>query len=119
MFPPRWLVGEDTFRPPWFHRNVASEFMGLVHGEYDAKKEGFVPGAASLHNAMTSHGPDYASYAQAVAAELKPHYLGGTLAFMFEGRHAFEPTAHAIASPALDRDYDDVWAGFPKASVPK
>jgi homogentisate 1,2-dioxygenase len=119
IFPPRWLVAEGTFRPPYFHRNVMSEFMGLVRGEYDAKKGNFVPGAASLHNSMTAHGPDHASYAQAVAAELKPHYLDGTLAFMFEGRYAFEPTAYAVVSPTLDRDYDAVWKGFPKANVPK
>jgi homogentisate 1,2-dioxygenase len=118
IFPPRWMVAEGTFRPPYFHRNVMSEFMGLVHGEYDAKKGGFVPGGASLHNAMSAHGPDRASYETAIEAQLEPHYLAGTLAFMFEGRHVFEPTAHAVASPALDRDYDAAWAGFEKARVP-
>jgi len=115
IFPPRWLVAEGTFRPPYFHRNVMSEFMGLVHGEYDAKKGGFVPGGASMHNAMSGHGPDRASYDKAVAAKLEPHYLDDTLAFMFEGRYVFEPTAEALASPALDRDYDSVWDGFEKA----
>jgi homogentisate 1,2-dioxygenase len=114
IFPPRWMVAEGTFRPPYFHRNVMSEFMGLVHGEYDAKKGGFVPGGASLHNAMSGHGPDRASYDKAVAATLEPHYLDGTLAFMFEGRYVFEPTAEALASPALDRDYDAAWDGFEK-----
>jgi homogentisate 1,2-dioxygenase len=115
VFPPRWMVAEGTFRPPYFHRNVMSEFMGLVRGEYDAKQGGFVAGGASLHNAMSAHGPDRASYAKAVAAKLEPQYLAGTLAFMFEGRYVFEPTAHALASPALDRDYDDAWIGFEKA----
>jgi len=119
IFPPRWMVAEKTFRPPWFHRNVMSEFLGLVKGEYDAKKEGFAPGAASLHNAMSAHGPDRASYDKAVGAELKPHYLGDTLAFMFESRYVFEPTAHAMASPTLDREYDAVWKGFKKAKLPK
>jgi homogentisate 1,2-dioxygenase len=119
IFPPRWMVAEKTFRPPWFHRNVMSEFLGLVKGEYDAKKEGFAPGAASLHNAMSAHGPDRASYDKAVGAELKPHYLGDTLAFMFESRYVFEPTAHAMASPTLDREYDGVWEGFKKAKLPK
>ena len=118
VFPPRWMVAEGTFRPPYFHRNVMSEFMGLVRGEYDAKQGGFVPGGASLHNAMSAHGPDRASYAKAVSAKLEPQYLAGTLAFMFEGRHVFEPTAHALASPALDRDYDDAWDGFEKSSLP-
>jgi homogentisate 1,2-dioxygenase len=115
IFPPRWMVAEHTFRPPWFHRNVMSEFMGLVKGQYDAKKEGFVPGAASLHNCMSAHGPDAASYEGAVNADLKPHYLAGTLAFMFESRYVFEPTAFALASPALDKDYDAAWNGFEKA----
>ena len=117
IFPPRWMVAEHTFRPPWFHRNVMSEFMGLVHGEYDAKRGGFVPGGASLHNAMTAHGPDRASHDAAVAATLEPEYLGDTLAFMFESRYPFDPTAFALATPALDKDYDAAWAGFAKAAL--
>ncbi len=115
IFPPRWMVAERTFRPPWFHRNVMSEFMGLVRGEYDAKQGGFVPGGASLHNALAAHGPDRASHDAAVAARLEPRYLGGTLAFMFESRYAFDPTAHAMKSPRLEKDYDAVWDGFPEA----
>ena len=119
IFPPRWMVAERTFRPPYFHRNVMSEFMGLVKGLYDAKQGGFVPGGASLHNAMSAHGPDRASYEKAVAADLKPQYLADTLAFMFESRYIFEPTAHALALGTLDREYDAAWGGFDKASVPK
>ncbi|MGE0358063.1 MAG: homogentisate 1,2-dioxygenase [Burkholderiales bacterium] len=119
VFPPRWMVAEHTFRPPWFHRNVMSEFMGLVRGEYDAKRGGFVPGGASLHNAMSAHGPDRASWEAAVGASQEPAWLGGTLAFMFESRHAFEPTDYALATPALEPDYDAVWAGFPKANPPR
>ena len=119
IFPPRWLVAEHTFRPPYFHRNVMSEFMGLVKGEYDAKEGGFVPGGASLHNAMSAHGPDRASYDKAVAAQLGPQYLANTLAFMFESRYFFEPTAFALAAPSLDRDYDAAWSGFEKAKTPK
>lgn len=118
IFPPRWMVAEHTFRPPYFHRNVMSEFMGLVKGAYDAKQGGFVPGGASLHNATSAHGPDHASYEKAIAADLKPQYLGDTLAFMFESRYFFEPTAHALDSPALDREYDAAWSGFEKASLP-
>jgi len=114
IFPPRWIVAEHTFRPPYFHRNVMSEFMGLVRGEYDAKKGGFVPGSASLHNSMSAHGPDRASYEMASGADLKPQYLANTLAFMFESRYVFEPTAFALASPALDKEYDTVWDGFEK-----
>jgi homogentisate 1,2-dioxygenase len=117
IFPPRWLVAERTFRPPWFHRNVMSEFMGLVRGEYDAKKEGFLPGGSSLHNMMSAHGPDLASYEKAANAELKPHYLANTLAFMFESRYVFEPTAEAMKSPSLDPAYDAAWGGFPKGKV--
>jgi homogentisate 1,2-dioxygenase len=117
IFPPRWTVAEHTFRPPWFHRNVMSEFMGLVRGEYDAKKGGFVPGGASLHNLLAAHGPDRASHAAAVAAKLEPKYLGDTLAFMFESRLPFDPTEFAMNTPALDRAYDDAWDGFRKATL--
>ena len=116
IFPPRWMVAEHTFRPPWFHRNVMSEFMGLVKGEYDAKRGGFVPGGASLHNAMSAHGPDRASHDAAVRATLAPAYLADTLAFMFESRYPFDPTAHAMKTPALDRNYDGAWSGFAKGS---
>jgi homogentisate 1,2-dioxygenase len=112
IFPPRWLVAEDTFRPPWFHRNVMSELMGLVRGVYDAKAEGFVPGGISLHNCMLPHGPDAATFDRASNAELAPHRLSDTLAFMFESRHVFRPTAQALQAANLQPDYDTVWQGF-------
>ena len=112
IFPPRWLVAEDTFRPPWFHRNVMSELMGLVRGVYDGKSEGFVPGGVSLHNCMLPHGPDSATYTRASQAELTPHRVEDTLAFMFESRHVFRPTAQALAAGNLQPDYDTVWQGF-------
>ncbi len=112
IFPPRWLVMEDTFRPPWYHRNLMSEFMGLVYGEYDAKPGGFKPGGASLHNCMVPHGPDEEAFSKASHAELKPQKLDNTLAFMFESRYRFIPAAAALASPALDTDYADCWAGL-------
>ncbi len=124
IFPPRWMVGEDTFRPPWFHRNVMSEFMGLVRGEYDAKEAaksgqgGFEPGGASLHNQMAGHGPDVASTAKAMAASLVPVKLDDTLAFMFESRWVLRPTAWAMDTPLLQTDYDACWDGFPKAQLP-
>src|SRR5258706_3646112 len=115
MIPPtRGTAAENVSRPPYFHRNVMSEFMGLVRGEYDAKKGGFVPGSASLHNSMSAHGPDRASYEMASGADLKPQYLANTLAFMFESRYVFEPTPFALASPALGKEYDTVWDGFEK-----
>jgi homogentisate 1,2-dioxygenase len=112
IFPPRWLVGEDTFRPPWFHRNVMSEFMGLVRGAYDAKAEGFVPGGASLHNTFTSHGPDAETFSRACSEELRPRKLDGTLAFMFESRWMMIPTRQAMDAPHRQRDYDAAWSGF-------
>jgi homogentisate 1,2-dioxygenase len=115
IFPPRWLAGENTFRPPWFHRNVASEFMGLVHGAYDAKAEGFVPGGASLHNCMSGHGPDAATFDKASSADTsRPHKVTDTMAFMFETRTPLVATPHALASPQLQRDYQDCWAGIAK-----
>lgn len=112
IFPPRWMVAEDTFRPPWFHRNVMSEFMGLVEGVYDAKADGFLPGGASLHNCMAGHGPDAATYEAASNAELEPEKLDDTLAFMFETRHLARPTSFAMETPLLQADYMDCWAGL-------
>lgn len=114
IFPPRWMVAENTFRPPWFHRNIMSEFMGLVHGAYDAKEGGFVPGGASLHNCMAAHGPDTASYEKAANADLKPDFQANTLAFMFESRYAFRPTKYALETPALQPDYYECWQGLRK-----
>jgi len=119
IFPPRWMVAEDTFRPPWFHRNVASEFMGLVHGAYDAKSEGFMPGGMSLHNCMTGHGPDTASFDKASKADLAPHKIENTLAFMFESRWAFAPTRFALECPQRQRDYTDCWTGLRKNFRPR
>ncbi len=119
IFPPRWMVVEDTFRPPWFHRNVMSEFMGLIHGAYDAKEGGgFAPGGASLHNRMNGHGPDVASHEKASTAALMPVKIEDTLAFMFESREVIRPTAWAMDTPALQLDYDDCWQGFAKARLP-
>jgi homogentisate 1,2-dioxygenase len=112
IFPPRWLVAEDTFRPPWFHRNVMNEFLSLIHGVYDAKAAGFAPGGASLHNCMSGHGPDVASYEKAVAADLTPHKIENVLAFMFETRWVIRPTRFALETPALQKDYDSCWQGF-------
>jgi len=115
IFPPRWLVAQDTFRPPWFHRNIASEFMGLVHGAYDAKAEGFSPGGASLHNCMTGHGPDAATFEKASAADLsRPDVIADTMAFMFEARAVIRPTRQAFEAAHRQRDYQACWAGLRK-----
>jgi homogentisate 1,2-dioxygenase len=114
IFPPRWMVAEDTFRPPWYHRNVMNEFMGLVHGVYDAKPTGFLPGGASLHNCMAAHGPDAESFCGASNAALQPHFLGATLAFMFETRYVIELSPHALACQELQRDYRDCWQDLPR-----
>ena len=112
IFPPRWMVAEDTFRPPWYHRNLMSEFMGLVYGQYDAKPEGFKPGGASLHNCMVPHGPDEEAFDKASSADLKPHKLDNTLAFMFESRWRFVPTEYAMNGGSLDPDYVACWQGL-------
>ena len=114
IFPPRWAVAENTFRPPWFHRNYMSELMGLVHGAYDAKAEGFLPGGVSLHNSMTAHGPDVTTFEKASGAELKPHKIDNALAFMFESRFVFRPTRFAMEAPQRQKNYDAVWGGFNK-----
>jgi homogentisate 1,2-dioxygenase len=115
IFPPRWLAMEHTFRPPWFHRNVASEFMGLIEGVYDAKAEGFVPGGASLHNCMSGHGPDAATCDRASRADTsEPQKIADTMAFMFETRTLIRPTRFALVCPQLQRDYARVWGDLPK-----
>ena len=116
IFPPRWMVAEDTFRPPWFHRNVMSEAMGLIHGAYDAKAEGFAPGGLSLHNLLSGHGPDVESWRKASEAELKPAKVEGTMAFMVETCWPYRPTEWALEH--AQHDYDQAWTGFPKAKLP-
>lgn len=111
IFPPRWMVAEHTFRPPYFHRNYMNELMGLIRGVYDAKKEGFAPGGVSIHNCMTAHGPDYASYEKAVSQTLKPEY-NDALAFMFETRDRWQATEQAMNHPARQVDYIKCWDGF-------
>ena len=115
IFPPRILAMQDTFRPPWFHRNIASEFMGLVHGAYDAKAEGFAPGGAILHNSMTGHGPDAATFEKASRADLtKPDVIKDTMAFMFETRFVWRPTRQAIESAQLQPEYYRCWQDLQK-----
>jgi len=119
IFPPRWLVANHTFRPPWFHRNFMNEFMGLLMGEYDAKAEGFLPGGASLHNCMSGHGPDAETYEKASTAELKPQYLDDTMAFMFETRFICRPTKFAMETAELQHEYYRCWQGLKKHFHPK
>lgn len=114
IFPPRWQVATETFRPPPYHRNVMSEFMGLVHGAYEARPEGFLPGGATLHNCMLPHGPAADVHAQASQAKLEPHLLADTLAFMFESRYMIQPTPYALDCAELQADYSDCWAGLEK-----
>ncbi len=118
IFPPRWMVGEHTFRPPYFHRNFMNEYMGLILGTYDAKAEGFLPGGASLHNCMSGHGPDAATFERASTADLTPQYLGDTLAFMFESRFVLRPTRLALDAPQRQRDYWTCWQGLQKRFSP-
>ena len=115
IFPPRWLVMEDTFRPPWYHRNIMSEYMGLIYGTYDAKTGGgFVPGGSSLHNCMSAHGPDADAFESASNASLAPQKLEDTMAFMFESRYLIQPTAFAMGSDTLQKNYRECWTGLEK-----
>ncbi|MFZ2995862.1 homogentisate 1,2-dioxygenase [Sphingobium sp.] len=117
IFPPRWMVAEDTFRPPWFHRNIMSEYMGLIDGSYDAKAGGFAPGGGSLHNCMSAHGPDVQSHAKASATALTPQRIEDSMAFMIESRYPIAPTGWGMTTPLLQSDYDDCWKGFEKADL--
>jgi homogentisate 1,2-dioxygenase len=114
IFPPRWMVAENTFRPPWYHRNVMCEFMGLLYGMYDSKAQGFVPGGASLHNCFSAHGPDSDTFTNATNAELGPRKLDNTMAFMFESRLPLKVTAFAAEMDELQHDYYQAWQGLPK-----
>jgi homogentisate 1,2-dioxygenase len=114
IFPDRWLVAENTFRPPWYHRNTMSEYMGLIYGQYDAKETGFVPGGGSLHNQMSAHGPDLDAFEKASNASLEPQKLSGTMAFMFESRYIIRPTKFAMECQQLQKDYFEVWGGLRK-----
>lgn len=114
IFPPRWMVAENTFRPPWFHRNMMNEFMGLIVGQYDAKAEGFFPGGASLHNCMSGHGPDAETYERASQADLKPYRLEETMAFMFETQYVVRPTKFALETKILQHEYYECWQGLKK-----
>lgn len=114
IFPARWMVAENTFRPPWFHRNIMSEFMGLIYGQYDAKEEGFVPGGMSLHNMMLPHGPDAEGVIKASTADLTPQKLDNTLAFMFETRLPQQVSAFAANLETLQKNYVECWTGLEK-----
>lgn len=114
IFPDRWLVAENTFRPPWYHRNYMSEYMGLCYGQYDAKEEGFVAGGGSLHNCMSAHGPDLDAFEKASNAELQPQKLSGTMAFMFESRYIIRPTKYAMETSELQHEYFEVWQKLKK-----
>jgi len=112
IFPPRWMVAEHTFRPPWFHRNVMSEFMGLIYGAYDAKARGFEPGGASLHNGMVPHGPDATAHHKASTVDLTPERYAATLAFMFESRYLIKPSEFALNCAERQADYAQCWQGM-------
>ncbi len=114
IFPPRWMVAEKTFRPPWYHRNIMSEFMGLIHGIYDAKEKGFEPGGASLHNCMSPHGPEADVFEKASNAELQPQRYENTMAFMFESRYAFTPTHFAMTTELRQQNYVACWNSLKK-----
>lgn len=119
IFPPRWMVAQNTFRPPYFHRNLMSEYMGLIHGVYDAKPGGgFEPGGGSLHNCMLPHGPETKAYEAAIEGELKPHYLDKTLAFMFESAYVYRPSNFAMSGGLLQGNYADCWQDMPKTFKP-
>jgi homogentisate 1,2-dioxygenase len=109
---------ENSFRPPWYHMNVMSEFMGLIYGVYDAKPGGFVPGGMSLHNALIAHGPDAEAFEKASNKPLHPEKLSGTMAFMFETRFPLSPTAYASSLDLMDGAYPDCWDRIERAFAP-
>jgi homogentisate 1,2-dioxygenase len=115
------MVAENTFRPPYFHRNAMSELMGLIEGAYDAKEDGFVPGGTSLHNCMSGHGPDAQTFEKASNVKLSPQRYEKTLAFMLESRFVIRPTRWSLATKDLAQEnYVDCWSGLdPLFKAPK
>ncbi|MEC7762169.1 MAG: homogentisate 1,2-dioxygenase [Pseudomonadota bacterium] len=114
LFRDRWMVAENTFRPPWYHKNIMSELMGNIHGQYDAKLSGFVPGGMSLHNMMLPHGPDRDAFEGASNSNLGPHKLENTMSFMFETRFPQHLTEFAGKEAPLQDDYIDCWDSLEK-----
>jgi homogentisate 1,2-dioxygenase len=112
IFPPRWMVATHTFRPPYFHRNIMNEYMGLIHGVYDAKETGFIPGGGSLHNCMSAHGPDADAFEKAANSTLQPEYYKDTLAFMFESQLTWRLTSFALTTDTRQKDYLACWQGL-------
>ena len=114
LFRERWMVAENTFRPPWYHRNIMSELMGNIYGQYDAKPQGFAPGGVSLHNMMLPHGPDADAFEKASTEDLKPVKLDNTMSFMFETRFPQHLTEFAAREAPMQSEYVDCWAGLEK-----
>lgn len=114
IFPARWMVAEHSFRPPYFHRNAMSEFMGLIYGQYDAKNEEFAPGGASIHNAWVPHGPDRDTVLQQIDGKTQPEYFDKGLAFMLETCHIWQPTVSAFAHPSRQPHYQQCWQNMPR-----
>jgi homogentisate 1,2-dioxygenase len=106
------MVADNTFRPPYYHRNIMSEYMGLIKGTYDAKESGFLPGGGSLHNCMSAHGPDSQAYNKAVTTPLQPEYYDNTLAFMFESSQVWQLTPHAYNAGFRQKNYLECWKGL-------
>lgn len=123
IFPTRWMVQENTFRPPWYHRNCMSEYMGMVWGAYDAKegakgKSAFLPGGASLHSCCSAHGPDETTFTKASNADLTPVKFDKGLAFMFETSRILRLTEYAVEAPHMDKDYWKCWQALPRLFDP-
>lgn len=114
LFRERWMVAEDTFRPPWYHKNIMSELMGNIYGQYDAKPEGFVPGGVSLHNMMLPHGPDKNAFDGASNAKLGAEKLDNTMSFMIETRFPQHLTEFASKEAPLQDDYVECWTSLEK-----
>lgn len=117
IFPERWMVAENTFRPPYYHKNIMSEFMGLIYGQYDAKKTGFMPGGFSIHNCMSAHGPDTHTYQNAVEKNLENERYQNTLAFMFESKEPWHITQSVHQATQKQKDYLACWQGLKPAKL--
>jgi homogentisate 1,2-dioxygenase len=112
VFQKRFMVAENTFRPPYFHRNTMAEFMGNIYGDYDAKSGGFEPGCSSLHSPMTPHGPETKATEKAMHEDLKPVKYKDTMSFMFESCYLLRIANDAYvteSSVQVDHEYNNCW----------
>jgi homogentisate 1,2-dioxygenase len=117
VFSGRWEVAEHTFRPPYYHRNVATEFSYIV--ALPEPYSGFEKGAYFLSPSMTPHGISGRAHRQALEADDAPRRLpDGSIWVMFETALGLRLTPWAMASGNRDDAYHELWTDMPATFSP-